>query len=208
LVEGQLGALRDPDHGVYPFSTSSSTLAGFASIGAGLPPYSIERIVTVVKAYSSCVGAGPFVSEIAGNEAEELRLRGGDAGEFGATTGRPRRMGWFDVVATKYGCTLQGATEVVLTNLDVLGYLPEIPVCIAYELDGEATDEFPVTALLDQMKPVIKILPGWKSDITAARQFAELPMNAQNYVRYIEQAIGVKISYLSVGPKREQMIKR
>jgi adenylosuccinate synthase len=208
LVEGQLGALRDPDHGIYPFSTSSSTLAGFATIGAGLPPYAIERIVTVVKAYSSCVGAGPFVSEISGGEADELRLRGGDAGEFGATTGRPRRMGWFDVVATRYGCALQGATEVVLTNLDVLGYLPEIPVCSDYELDGQVMGEFPVTALLDQVKPVIKLLPGWKSDITAARQFEELPIHAQNYVTYIEQEIGVRISSISVGPKREQMIKR
>jgi adenylosuccinate synthase len=208
LVEGQLGALRDPDHGIYPFSTSSSTLAGFAAIGAGLPPYAIERIVTVVKAYSSCVGAGPFVSEIGGGEAAELRQRGGDAGEFGATTGRPRRMGWFDAVATRYGCTLQGATEVVLTNLDVIGYLSEIPVCCAYELDSQIVDEFPVTALLERMKPVIKFLPGWKSDITAARQFKELPTQAQNYVNYVEQEIGVRISCISVGPKREQIIRR
>jgi adenylosuccinate synthase len=201
VVEGQLGALRDPDHGIYPYSTSSSTLAGFAAIGAGLPPYSIQRIVTVVKAYSSCVGAGPFVSEIEGTEADELRKRGGDAGEYGVNTGRPRRMGWFDAVATRYGCALQGATEVVLTNLDVLSYLPEIPVCSAYELDGHIMNEFPVSALLDRMKPAIEFLPGWLSDITTIRQFAELPLQAQNYVNYVEKQLGVRISCVSIGPQ-------
>jgi adenylosuccinate synthase len=208
LVEGQLGALRDPDHGIYPYSTSSSTLAAFAAIGAGLPPYAIQRIVGVVKAYSSCVGAGPFVSEIAGSEADELRKRGGDAGEYGVNTGRPRRMGWFDAVATRYGCMLQGATEVVLTNLDVLGYLTEIPVCTAYELDDQMTDDFPASVLLDRVKPIIERLPGWLSDISAIREFDKLPVQAQNYVLYVEQQIGVRISCISVGPNREQMIIR
>jgi adenylosuccinate synthase len=208
LVEGQLGALRDPDHGIYPYSTSSSTLAAFAAIGAGLPPYAIQRIVGVVKAYSSCVGAGPFVSEIAGSEADELRKRGGDAGEYGVNTGRPRRMGWFDAVATRYGCMLQGATEVVLTNLDVLGYLTEIPVCTAYELDDQMTDDFPASVLLDRVKPIIERLPGWLSDISAIREFDKLPVQAQNYVSYVEQQIGVRIPCISVGPNREQMIYR
>jgi adenylosuccinate synthase len=189
LVEGQLGALRDPDHGIYPYSTSSSTLAAFAAVGAGLPPYAIQRIVGVVKAYSSCVGAGPFVSEISGSEADELRKRGGDAGEYGVNTGRPRRMGWFDAVATRYGCILQGATEVVLTNLDVLGYLTEIPVCTAYELDDQVIDDFPASVLLDRVKPVIERLPGWLCDISAIRDFDKLPVQAQNYVLYVEQQI-------------------
>jgi adenylosuccinate synthase len=208
LVEGQLGALRDPDHGIYPYSTSSSTLAGFAAIGAGLPPYSIQRIAAIVKAYSSCVGEGPFVSEIAGSEADELRKRGGDAGEYGVNTGRPRRMGWFDAVATKYGCMLQGATEAVLTNLDVLGYLAEIPVCAAYELDGIRITDFPASVNLDRAEPVFDRLPGWLCNISAIHKFAELPIQAQNYVLYVEQQIGVRISCVSVGPKREQMIWR
>ncbi|MFP4975552.1 adenylosuccinate synthase [Paenibacillus sp. CN-4] len=209
LLEGQLGALRDPDQGIYPFSTSSSTLAGFASVGAGLPPFAIERIITVVKAYSSCVGSGPFVSEVEGNEAEELRQRGGDAGEFGATTGRPRRVGWFDAVATRYGCMIQGATEVALTNLDVLGYLDEIPVCTGYLLDeGIVTTDFPVTSKLETAKPVFKNLQGWKSDISKARTFDDLPIEAQNYVNYVEQMIGAKISYISIGPERNQLITR
>jgi adenylosuccinate synthase len=208
LLEGQLGALRDPDHGIYPFSTSSSTLAGFAAVGAGLPPYTIQRIVAVVKAYSSCVGAGPFVAEIEGYQADELRKRGGDAGEYGVNTGRPRRMGWFDAVATRYGCMLQGATEVILTNLDVLGYLAEIPVCSAYELYDQRTNEFPVSALLDQMKPALEFLPGWLSDISTIRQFDQLPLQAQNYVSYVEKQIGVRVSCVSVGPNREQMIWR
>lgn len=208
LVEGQLGALRDPDHGIYPYSTSSSTLAGFATVGAGVPPHAITQVIAVTKAYSSCVGAGPFVGELEGDVAQELRVRGGDAGEFGATTGRPRRMAWFDAVATKYGCMLQGATEVVLTNLDVLGYLDEIPVCVAYEVDGEQSMHFPVTAELDKAKPVYEKLAGWKSDISGIRTFEELPKAAQDYVLRIEQLIGVQIHNISVGPRREQMIIR
>lgn len=208
LVEGQLGALRDPDHGIYPFSTSSSTLAGFATVGAGVPPHAITQVIAVTKAYSSCVGAGPFVGELEGDVAQELRVRGGDAGEFGATTGRPRRMAWFDAVATKYGCMLQGATEVVLTNLDVLGYLDEIPVCVAYEVDGNQSMQFPVTAELDKAKPVYETLAGWKSDISGIRTFEELPKAAQDYVLRIEELIGVPIHNISVGPRREQMIIR
>lgn len=209
LLEGQLGALRDPDHGIYPFSTSSSTLAGFASVGAGLQPYAITRIIAVVKAYSSCVGAGPFVSELEGEDADELRNRGGDAGEFGATTGRPRRMGWFDAVATRYGCMLQGATEVALTNLDVLGYLEEIPVCAFYEIEGEIVkDSFPVTAKLESARPVLKRLPGWGCDISDVRKFEELPEAAQQYVHFVESSIGVKVGSVSVGPSREQLIMR
>ncbi|WP_195572522.1 adenylosuccinate synthase [Paenibacillus sp. 1001270B_150601_E10] len=208
LVEGQLGALRDPDHGIYPYSTSSSTLAGFATVGAGVPPHAITQVIAVTKAYSSCVGAGPFVGELEGDVAQELRVRGGDAGEFGATTGRPRRMAWFDAVATKYGCMLQGATEVVLTNLDVLGYLDEIPVCVAYEVDGNQSMQFPVTAELDKAKPVYETLAGWKSDISGIRTFEELPKAAQDYVLRIEELIGVPIHNISVGPRREQMIIR
>ena len=165
LLEGQLGTMKDPDHGIYPMVTSSSTLAAYGAIGAGIPPYEIKQIVTVSKAYSSAVGAGAFVSEIFGDEADELRRRGGDGGEFGATTGRPRRMGWFDCVATKYGCRLQGATDVAFTVLDALGYLEEIPVCVGYEIDGEVTTDFPVTYKLEKAKPVLKKLPGWKCDI-------------------------------------------
>jgi adenylosuccinate synthase len=208
LIEGQLGALRDPDHGIYPYPTSSSTLAGFASVGAGIPPHSIKRIIAVTKAYSSCVGAGPFVSEIFGKEAEELRQLGGDSGEYGATTGRPRRMGWFDVVATKYGCRIQGATEVALGLLDVLGYLDEIPICVAYKINGEVTKDFPVPALLDSAEPVIKRLPGWKVDIHTLRDFTALPKEAQEYVRFIEKEIQVPIKYISIGPKREDIIIR
>lgn len=207
LVEGQLGALRDPDHGIYPYSTSSSTLAGFASVGAGLPARSIKEVIAVVKAYSSCVGAGPFVTEIAGNEAEELRRRGGDAGEYGVNTKRPRRMGWFDAVATKYGCMIQGATSVVLTNLDVLGYLAEIPVCVGYELaDGTIVDRFPVNAFMDSAKPVLSRLTGWKCDISQITCLEELPDAAKSYIQFVEAAIGVKISTVSVGPRREQVI--
>lgn len=209
LLEGQLGALRDPDHGIYPFSTSSSPLAGFASVGAGLPARSITAVVAVVKSYSSSIGAGPFVSELEGAAADELRRRGGDAGEYGATTGRPRRMGWFDAVATRYGCMIQGATEVALTNLDVLGYLETIPVCVGYELqDGTVTDLFPVSAKLESAKPILQHLPGWKSNISNARRFAELPAAAQQYVAFIEAAVNVKITYVSVGPRREQLIAR
>lgn len=208
LLEGQLGALRDPDHGIYPYSSSSSPLSGFASVGAGIPASKIESVVAVTKAYSSCVGAGPFVTEIEGKAAHELRERGGDAGEYGATTGRPRRMGWFDAVATRYGCRLQGATEVVLSAVDVLGYLDEIPICTAYEVDGERTEEFPVTSRLQKAKPLYETLPGWRCDISHIRQFGQLPEAAQNYVNRIEELIGVPIHYVSVGSHREAMVER
>ena len=209
LLEGQLGALKDPDHGIYPMVTSSSTLAGYGAIGAGVPPYAIKDIITVVKAYSSAVGGGAFVSEILDEEeAEELRKRGGDGGEYGATTGRPRRVGWFDAVATKYGCMIQGTTEVAFTVLDPLGYLDEIPVCVGYEIDGKVTDRFPCTSKLEKAKPVIKKLPGWKCDITGIREFDKLPAEAQNYVNEIEKLIGFPITYVSNGPGREDIIKR
>ena len=209
LLEGQLGALKDPDHGIYPMVTSSSTLAGYGAIGVGVPPYEIKDIITVVKAYSSAVGGGAFVSEILDEEeAEELRRRGGDGGEYGATTGRPRRVGWFDAVATKYGCMAQGTTEVAFTVLDPLGYLDEIPVCVGYEIDGEITTRFPCTSKLEKAKPVIKKLPGWKCDITGIREFDKLPEEAQNYVNEIEKLIGFPITYVSNGPGREDIIKR
>ena len=206
LLEGQLGTMKDPDHGIYPMVTSSSTLAAYGAIGAGIPPYEIKQIVTVSKAYSSSVGAGAFVSEIFGDEADELRHRGGDGGEFGATTGRPRRMGWFDCVATKYGCRLQGATDVAFTVLDALGYLDEIPVCVGYEIDGEVTTDFPVTYKLEKAKPVLKKLPGWKCDIRGIRNFDELPENCRKYVEFIEEQIGFPITMVSNGPGREDII--
>lgn len=208
LLEGQLGTLKDPDHGIYPMVTSSSTLAAYGAIGAGLPPYEIRQIVTVCKAYSSAVGAGAFVSEIFGAEADELRRRGGDGGEFGATTGRPRRMGWFDCVASKYGCRLQGTTDVAFTVLDVLGYLDEIPVCVGYEIDGEVTTDFPVTAKLEKAKPVLKILPGWKSDIRGIRKYEELPENCRKYVEFVEEQIGYPITMVSNGSGRGDIIYR
>ena len=208
LLEGQLGALKDPDHGIYPMVTSSSTLAGYGAIGAGVPPYEIKKIVTVCKAYSSAVGAGAFVSEIFGDEADELRRRGGDGGEFGATTGRPRRMGWFDVVASKYGCRLQGTTDVAFTVLDVLGYLDEIPVCVAYDIDGEITTEFPTTAQLEKAKPVFETLPGWKCDIRGIKKYDELPAACRNYIEFIEERIGFPITMISNGPGREDIIYR
>ena len=208
LLEGQLGTMKDPDHGIYPMVTSSSTLAAYGAIGAGIPPYEIKQIVTVSKAYSSSVGAGAFVSEIFGDEADELRRRGGDGGEFGATTGRPRRMGWFDCVATKYGCRLQGATDVAFTVLDALGYLEEIPVCVGYEIDGEVTTDFPVTYKLEKAKPVLKKLPGWKCDIRGIRNFDELPENCRKYVEFIEEQIGFPITMVSNGPGREDIIYR
>ena len=208
LLEGQLGTMKDPDHGIYPMVTSSSTLAAYGAIGAGIPPYEIKQIVTVSKAYSSSVGAGAFVSEIFGDEADELRRRGGDGGEFGATTGRPRRMGWFDCVATKYGCRLQGATDVAFTVLDALGYLDEIPVCVGYEIDGEVTTDFPVTYKLEKAKPVLKKLPGWKCDIRSIRNFDELPENCRKYVEFIEEQIGFPITMVSNGPGREDIIYR
>lgn len=208
LLEGQLGSLKDPDHGIYPMVTSSHTLAAYGAIGAGVPPYEIKRVVTVVKAYSSAVGAGEFVSEIFGAEAEELRNRGGDGGEYGATTGRPRRMGWFDAVASRYGCRIQGATEVALTVLDVLGYLDELPVCVGYEIDGEITRDFPATARLAKATPVYKVLPGWKTDIRGIKKYEDLPENCRNYIEFIEKELGVKISMVSNGPKREDIIYR
>ena len=208
LLEGQLGSLKDPDHGIYPMVTSSSTLAAYGAIGAGIPPYEIKNITTVVKAYSSAVGAGAFVSEIFGDEADELRRRGGDGGEFGATTGRPRRMGWFDAVATRYGCRIQGATEVALTVLDVLGYLDELPICIGYEIDGEVTKDFPTTAKLEKAKPVYTKLPGWKCDIRGIRKYEELPENCRNYIEFIEKEIGVPIKMISNGPGRDDIILR
>ena len=208
LLEGQLGTLKDPDHGIYPMVTSSSTLAGYGAIGAGIPPYEIKKIVTVCKAYSSAVGAGAFVSEIFGDEADELRRRGGDGGEFGATTGRPRRMGWFDCVASKYGCRLQGTTDVAFTVLDVLGYLDEIPVCVGYEIDGEVTTDFPTTAKLEKAKPVLKNLPGWKCDIRGIKKYEDLPENCRKYVEFIEEQIGYPITMVSNGPGRDDIIYR
>ena len=208
LLEGQLGTLKDPDHGIYPMVTSSSTLAAYGAIGAGMPPYEITKIVTVCKAYSSAVGAGAFVSEIFGEEADELRKRGGDGGEFGATTGRPRRMGWFDCVASKYGCRMQGATDVAFTVLDVLGYLDEIPVCTGYEIDGKVTTEFPTTGLLEKAKPVLEVLPGWKSDIRGIKNYDELPENCRKYIEFVEKQIGFPITMISNGPGRNDIIYR
>ena len=208
LLEGQLGSLKDPDHGIYPMVTSSSTLAGYGAVGAGLPPYEIKQIVTVCKAYSSAVGAGAFVSEIFGDEADELRRRGGDGGEFGATTGRPRRMGWFDCVASKYGCRLQGTTDVAFTVLDVLGYLDEIPVCTGYEIDGKVTTEFPTTTLLEKAKPVLETPPGWKCDIRGIKKYEDLPENCRKYVEFVEKHIGFPITMISNGPGRDDIIYR
>lgn len=208
LLEGQLGALRDPDHGIYPFSTSSSPLAGFATVGAGIPAQAIGRVIAVTKAYSTCVGAGPFVTEILGRQAEVLREKGGDAGEYGATTGRPRRMGFFDAVAARYGCRLHGATEIALSCLDVLGYLHEIPICVAYEIDGRTTEEFPTTQRLARAKPVFKSLPGWREDISGIASFQDLPDNARRYVRHIEKATGFPVGWISVGPHRDAMIRK
>ncbi len=208
LLEGQLGSLKDPDHGIYPMVTSSSTLAAYGAIGAGIPPYEIKEITTVVKAYSSAVGAGAFVSEIFGDEADELRRRGGDKGEFGATTGRPRRVGWFDAVASRYGCRIQGATEVALTVLDVLGYLDEIPICVGYEIDGEVIKDFPVTYKLEKAKPVLKTLPGWKCDIRGIKKYEDLPAECRNYIETIEAELGVPVTMVSNGPGRDEIIMR
>ena len=208
LLEGQLGTLKDPDHGIYPMVTSSSTLAAYGAVGAGIPPYEIKQIITVCKAYSSAVGAGAFVSEIFGDEADELRRRGGDGGEYGATTGRPRRMGWFDCVASKYGCRMQGTTDVAFTVLDVLGYLDEIPVCVGYDINGEVTTDFPVTAKLEKAKPVLKNLPGWKCDIRGIKKYEDLPENCRNYIEFIESQIGYPVTMISNGPGREDIIYR
>ncbi len=209
LLEGQLGTLKDPDFGIYPMVTSSSTLAAYGAIGAGIPPYEIKDIITIVKAYSSAVGAGAFVSEIEDkDQADELRRRGGDGGEYGATTGRPRRMGWFDAVATRYGVRMQGATEVALTVLDVLGYLDELPVCVGYEIDGKVTKDFPVTVKLEKAKPVYEVLPGWKEDIRGIKKYEDLPENCRKYIEFIEKEIGVRISMVSNGPGRSDIIYR
>lgn len=208
LLEGQLGALKDPDNGIYPFTTSSSPLAGFGAVGGGIPPYEIKEIITVVKSYSSCVGAGAFASEIFEEEADTLRRLGGDCGEYGATTGRPRRMGWFDIVATRYGCMLQGTTEVALSLIDVLGYLDKIPVCTAYEIDGRVVTDFPVTPLLNKAKPIYTFLDGWKCDISGIRKYENLPDNAKQYIEFIESQVGYPIKLISNGPKREDIIMR
>ena len=210
LLEGQLGSMKDPDLGIVPMTTSSHTLAGFGCVGAAIPPTAIEDVICVSKAYSSSVGshAEPFVSELTGDAGDELRRRGGDRGEFGATTGRPRRVGWFDTVATRYGCMVQGATQVALTCLDVLGYLDEIKVCVGYEIDGALTDRFPVTPLLMRAKPVFETLPGWKCDIRGQRDFTKLPVEAQNYVAFLEQKIGVPITIVSTGPERHEIALR
>jgi len=207
LLEGQLGALRDPDHGIYPYSSSSSPLAGFGCVGAGLPPQAITRVLAVTKAYATCVGAGPFVTEMHGPEAEALRARGGDAGEYGATTGRPRRMGWFDAVATRYGCQVQGATEAALTGLDALRGLDKIPVCTAYELAGRRMDRFPPAAFLEKVRPVYAYLPGWSEDISAVRTFDALSEAARQYVKTLEKMIGCPVRWVSVGPHREALIR-
>lgn len=208
LMEGQLGTLKDADHGIYPMVTSSNTIAAYSAVSAGIPPYEIGQIITVCKAYSSAVGGGAFVSEIFGDEAEELRNRGGDGGEYGATTGRPRRVGWFDCVASKYGCRIQGTTDVAFTVLDVLGYLDEIPVCVAYEIDGKETTDFPVTRLLEKAKPVLKTLPGWKSDIRGITKYEDLPENCRKYIEFAEEQIGYPITMISNGPAREDIIMR
>jgi adenylosuccinate synthase len=208
LLEGQLGSLKDTDHGIYPMVTSSSTLAAYGAIGAGIPPYEIKNITTVVKAYSSAVGAGAFVSEIFGDEADELRRRGGDGGEYGATTGRPRRMGWFDAVASRYGCRIQGATEAVLTVLDVLGYLDELPICVGYEIDGKVTKDFPATVELNKAKPIYITLPGWKCEIRGIKNYDDLPENCRNYIEFIEKELETPVTMVSNGPGRDEIIFR
>lgn len=208
LLEGQLGALKDTDFGIYPMVTSSNTIAGYGAVGAGLPPYEIKEVITVVKAYSSAVGAGEFVSEIFGEEADELRRRGGDGGEYGATTGRPRRMGWLDLVATRYGCRVQGTTKIAFTVLDVLGYLDEIPVCVAYELDGKRIDYFPSTTKLKRAKPIYEVLPGWKCDIRDIKKYEDLPVNCRKYIEFVEKEIGIPIGIISNGASRDNIIYR
>lgn len=208
LFEGQLGSLKDTDHGIYPYVTSSSTLAGYAAVGAGVPPYAIDNITVITKAYSSAVGAGPFVSELFGEEADELRRRGGDKGEFGATTGRPRRVGYFDAVATRYGCEIQGATEVCMTCLDVLSYMDTLHICTGYEYDGKVYKDFLTTDKLYKAKPVYETLPGWKRDIRGIKNYDELPKEAKDYVEFIEKELGVKISMVSNGPKRHEILYR
>jgi adenylosuccinate synthase len=206
LLEGQLGALRDPDHGIYPYVTSSSPLAGFAAVGAGLPPWAITRILAVTKAYASCVGAGPFVTELTDGAGDELRRRGGDAGEFGAVTGRPRRVGYFDAVATRHGCQVQGATELAVTCLDVLGYLPEIPICTAYAVDGQPTADFPTTRRLARATPIYQTLPGWGRSLNGARRLQDLPAAARRYLDRIQELTDLPIRWVSVGAHRDALI--
>ena len=206
MLEGQLGALKDTDFGIYPMVTSSNTIAGYGAIGAGIPPYEIKEIIAVVKAYSSAVGGGEFVSEIFGDEADELRRRGGDCGEFGATTGRPRRMGWLDLVATRYGCRVQGATSIAFTVLDVLGYLDEIKVCVGYKINGKVTEDFPNSSELKIAEPVYETLPGWKCDIKDIRKYEDLPVNCRKYIEFVESKIGIPISIVSNGPSRDHII--
>jgi len=209
LLEGQLGTLKDPDFGIYPMVTSSSTLAAYGAVGAGIPPYKIEEIICVTKAYSSAVGAGEFVSEILDeDEAQALRVHGGDKGEFGATTGRPRRVGWFDCVATRYGIACQGATKVVMTALDCLSYLDEIKVCVGYEVDGKVIKDFPTTPTLKKCKPVFETLKGWHCNIKGIRNYDELPKEARDYVEFIEKQLGYRIDMVSNGPEREAIIVR
>lgn len=209
LLEGQLGTLKDPDFGIYPMVTSSSTLAGYGAVGAGIPPHMIKEVIAVTKAYSSAVGAGEFISEILDeDEAQELRIHGGDKGEFGATTGRPRRVGWFDCVATRYGIECQGATKVVMTAIDCLSYLDEIKVCTAYEVDGKIINDFPTTAILKKCKPVFTTLKGWHCDIRGIKNYDELPDEAKAYVEFIEKQLGHKIDMVSNGPEREAIIYR
>jgi len=208
LLEGQLGSLKDTDFGIYPMVTSSSTLAAYGAIGAGIPCYEIKDIIAVVKAYSSAVGAGEFVSEIFGEEADELRKRGGDGGEYGATTGRARRMGWFDAVASRYGCRMQGATQAALTVIDVLGYLDELPVCVGYEIDGKVTRDFPTTNLLKKAKPIYEYLPGWKEDTRGITEYSRLPLNCRKYIEFIEKELEVPVKMISNGPGRHEIIVR
>ena len=208
LLEGQLGALKDLDFGIYPMVTSANTTASYGAVGTGIPARKITDVVTVLKAYSSSVGSGEFVSEIFGEDADELRRRGGDCGEYGATTGRPRRMGWLDLVATKFGCRVQGTTEVVLTAVDVLSYLDEIPVCVGYEIDGQEVQEFPVTVNLKKAKPILKVLPGWKCDVQHATKYSDLPENCRKYIEFVEEKIGFPINLVSNGPARESIIYR
>ncbi len=208
LLEGQLGALRDLEHGIYPYTTSSSPLAGYGTVGAGLPPGSIREVIAVTKAYSSSVGTGFFVSRLSGQEGEELRKRGGDAGEYGAKTGRPRDVGWFDAVATRYGCLVQGATQCALTNIDVLGYLDELKICVAYDIDGQQVRDFPATPQLARAKPVYVTLPGWKEDVRGITRYDDLPENCRSYLAFIEQEIQTPLTIISNGPRRDEIIYR
>ncbi|MBQ1823375.1 MAG: adenylosuccinate synthase [Lachnospiraceae bacterium] len=208
LLEGQLGTMKDPDNGIYPMVTSSSPLAAYGAVSCGIAPWAIQKIVVVSKAYSSAVGAGEFVSEIFGDEAELLRNHGGDGGEYGATTGRPRRVGWYDCVASKFGCRVQGCTDVAFTVVDDLGYLDEIPVCVGYEVDGKIIKDFPVTTVLPKCKPVYKVFPGWKCDISGIKKYEDLPEKCRDYIEFIEQEIGFPITIVSNGPAREDIIYR